>query len=48
MRKVRKLFLIPFLTACVAQASAVEGVGGLSVTFDVFSYASQEFSVGFF
>lgn len=39
---------MPLLTACVAQASAVEGVGGLSVTFDVISYASQEFSIGFF
>jgi hypothetical protein len=45
---MRKLFLIPFLTACVAQASAMEGVDGLSVTFDVISYASQEFSVGYF
>lgn len=45
---MRKLFLIPFLTACVARASAMEGVDGLSVTFDVISYASQEFSVGYF
>ena len=45
---MRKLFLIPFLTACVAQASAMESVDGLSVTFDVISYASQEFSVGYF
>lgn len=45
---MRKFVLVPFFTACLVQASAMENVEGLSVTLDVISYASQEFSVGYF
>ncbi|HEX3132299.1 MAG TPA: hypothetical protein VHX44_01815 [Planctomycetota bacterium] len=47
---MRTLFLIPLLAGSVASAVAVDGVDGLkgiSLTFDVISYASQEFSVGY-
>ena len=47
----RLLLLTPLLAASITSATAVEGIDGLkgvSVTFDVISYASQEFSVGFF
>jgi hypothetical protein len=46
---MRTLFLVP-LFAAISSAAAVEGVDGLkgiSLTFDVISYASQEFSVGY-
>ena len=48
---MRALRLIPLLTAAITSASAMQGIDGLddiSVTFDVISYASQEFSVGYF
>ncbi len=48
---MRTLFLVPLLAASITSATAVEGIDGLkgiSVTFDVISYASQEFSVGYF
>lgn len=47
----RLLLLVPVLAASFTSAVAVEGIDGLkdiSVTFDVVSYASQEFSVGYF
>lgn len=48
---MRTFFLVPVLAAAMSSAAAVEGIDGLkdiSLTFDVISYASQEFSVGFF
>jgi hypothetical protein len=48
---MRTLFLIPLLGAAISSAVAVEGIDGLkdvSITFDVISYASQEFSAGYF
>ena len=45
---MRRYLLIPLLAATVGQVAALEGVEGLSATFDVISYASQEFSVGYF
>jgi hypothetical protein len=45
---MRRYLLIPLLAATIGQVAALEGVEGLDVTFDVISYASQEFSVGYF
>lgn len=48
---MRKFFLIPVLAAAITPASALDGIDGLqglSLTLDVVSYASQEFSVGYF
>jgi hypothetical protein len=48
---MRTLFLIPLLGAAISSAVAVDGIDGLkdiSITFDVISYASQEFSAGYF
>jgi hypothetical protein len=45
---MRRYLIIPLLTATISQAAALEGAEGLDVTFDVISYASQEFSVGYF
>ena len=48
---MRTLFLIPLVAASITSAAAVEGIDGLksiSITVDVISYASQEFSVGYF
>lgn len=47
----RLLFLVPILSSAISSASAldsIDGLSGVSLTFDVISYASQEFSVGYF
>jgi hypothetical protein len=47
----RFLLLVPVLAGSITSAAAVDGIDGLkgiSLTFDVISYASQEFSVGYF
>ena len=43
------LVLVPALAAVLVQTHAMEGadIEGLGVTFDVISYASQEFSIGY-
>ena len=44
------LLLTPLLAASITSAAAMEGIDGLkgiSLTFDAISYASQEFSVGY-
>jgi hypothetical protein len=48
---MRTLFLMPLFAASITVASAVDGIDGIkniSLTLDVISYASQEFSVGYF
>ncbi len=46
---MRHVLLIPLLAAALSPASALEGVDGvdgLAVTFDVLSYADQQFDMG--